>query len=91
MALVLEGAALLAAGLWVAAIFLELPRVKAAGFGAFVVFTLGAVAAGVVLLIMGNLPSQRRLRREHQQSLHTTEPTARNGAGARSGPDKRAF
>lgn len=66
LALVLEGAALLAGFLWVLAMFLELRRLAAAGLGAFVVFTVAALLAGAWLLIVGNLPTQRRLRREHE-------------------------
>lgn len=81
LALVLEGAALLAGLLWVLAVFLKLPRLSAAGLGAFVVFTLAALAAGVWLLIIGNLPGQRRLRRGDE--------SARGGGDADSRPDKR--
>ena len=88
LVLVLEGAALLAAGLWVLAIFLELPRLKAAGFGAFVAFTLAALAAGAWLLILGNLPSQRRLRRASELGRTDGADAAPGNGGAGSGPDK---
>lgn len=66
IALVLEGAALLAAVLWLVAVALDMPRLRLAAAGAFLVFTLACALAAVLLLIGGNLPSQRRLRREAQ-------------------------
>lgn len=62
--MVLEGAALLAAILWLIATVLDMPRLRLAAAGAFLVFTLASALAAVLLLIGGNLPSQRRLRRE---------------------------
>lgn len=64
---VLEGAALLAAVAWGIGTLLEvhwLHRTAAAGF---IVFTLGALAVLLMLLILGNTPAQRRLRREFEE------------------------
>ena len=91
LALVLEGAALLAAGLWVLAMFLELPRLKAAGLGAFVVFTLAALMVGLWLLVAGNLPAQRRLRQDYERSAGRPGSTVDADRRFDSGPDKRAI
>ncbi len=69
LAMVLEGAALLSVALWGVAIALDLPRLASAGVGAFVLFTLAAALVGLLLLVQGNLPRHRRLRREHEEAI----------------------
>lgn len=64
LALVLEGAAILAAVLWLICRLLGFPRLEMAAAIAFFAFTMAAIAVGLLLLILGNTPSQRRLRRE---------------------------
>ncbi len=66
LALVFEGAALLAVGLWIIAAALEMPRLQTAALGGFIVFSFLALVMGLILLIQGNQPKQRRLRREHE-------------------------
>src|SRR5690606_28749097 len=68
LAMVLEGAALLSVALWLVATALDLPRLARAGVGAFILFTLAAALVGVILLVQGNLPHHRRLRRDHEEA-----------------------
>ena len=68
LALVLEGSALLAALLWLATLALDLPRLRIAAAGAFLVFTLAAAVVGVILVVQGSRPGARRLRRDHEEA-----------------------
>jgi hypothetical protein len=68
LVLVLEGAAILAVVLWLLAMGLGMPRLRLWAGGAFLVFTLAAAAAGLMLLVQGNLPGARRLRRDHAEA-----------------------
>ena len=64
LALVLEGAAILAGVLWGISRLLDFPRLAFAAGIAFFAFTVAAMGVGLLLLILGNTPAQRRLRRE---------------------------
>ena len=68
LALVLDGAAMLAGVLWLIATFLEMPRLRLTAAGAFLVFTLATAVVILILLVQGNLPGQRRLRQEHERA-----------------------
>lgn len=67
--LVFEGASVLAVALWVLAVLLEMPRLQTAAVVAFLAFTVVSILLGVMLLVRGNFPGQRRLRRDHEQTL----------------------
>lgn len=67
LALVLEGAAILAGVLWGICALLDFPRLGLAAAIAFFAFTVAAVAVALLLVILGNTPAQRRLRRESVQ------------------------
>ena len=73
LALVLEGGAVLAVLLWLAGAGLEMPRLKLAAVGAFTVFTLAAAVVGIMILVQGNLPRQRRIRREHEEAIRRAQ------------------
>lgn len=66
LALVLEGAALLAVVLWVISWVFEFPRLRIAAMVAFAAFTLASAGVVLMMVILGNTPGQRRLRREAQ-------------------------
>lgn len=73
LALVLEGAAVLAVVLWLIGAGLAMPRLQLAAIASFAVFTLAAAGVGIVILVQGNLPGQRRIRREHEEAARRGE------------------
>jgi hypothetical protein len=77
LALVLEGGALLAALLWLATLALDTPRLRIAAAGAFLVFTLAAAVVGLLVVVQGNLPGSRRLRRDHEEATRRQQAADR--------------
>lgn len=75
LALVFEGAAILAGVLWGISRLLGFERLAMSAAVAFFAFTVAALGAGLLLLILGNTRAQRRLRREamEQDSLANDE------------------
>ena len=83
LVLVLEGAAVLAVVLWLSALGLGMPRLRLWAGGAFLVFTLSAAVVGLMILVQGNLPSSRRLRRDYEEARARESRADRFAGGER--------
>ena len=64
LAAVLEGAALLAGLAWMLATAFDWRGLRTAALAAFLGFTAAAACVAAVMLVLGNRPAARRLRRD---------------------------